>query len=102
MDIGLKEVRVSSSNLVPSLSTKNCLLSVTAHADRKKYFWHVREKALSPIFDICPRINFQDSCMYCTVIYGLSVISIGGNSAMKHIKNFQYHNELHFKHLKEN
>ena len=73
MDIGLKEVRVSSSNLVPSLSTKNCLLSVT----EKKYFWHVHEKALSPIFDICPRINVQDSCMYYTVIYGLSVISRG-------------------------
>ena len=30
MVIGLKEVRVSSSNLVPSLSTKNRLLSLSA------------------------------------------------------------------------
>ena len=50
MVVGFKQVRVSSVNLVPSLSTENHLLL---------HFWQVREQALFAVFRKCPLAKVQ-------------------------------------------
>ena len=62
MVIGLKQVRVSSGNLIPSPSTENHSLLLSELADRNKHFWQVREQALflchisQMSSKICPRL----------------------------------------------
>ena len=59
MVIDLKEVRVSSSNLVPCLSTKNHLLTLLKLVD-----WAL----LSHFSSICPGINVAVVVNLCCVL----------------------------------
>ena len=63
MVIGLKQVRVSSGNLLPSPSTENHLLSLSELADRNKHFSQVREQAVFAIFRKCP-LTYVKDCGY--------------------------------------
>ena len=59
--IGLQNVRVASSNPVPSLSTKFELLSLSLASILKiSTFGTFAKNIFLPLFRICPRINVQD------------------------------------------
>ena len=90
MIIGLKHVRVSSGNLVPSPSTENHLLSLSELADRKQ--------ALVAIFRKCPLANVQDcsvSMKFKQLIYvtDFFLYTCGCNFTDTHNFALQHHRE---------